>query len=104
MNDASSRVAYTDNVFEGFESGVLPAGWVVPAGADGGWTPENIVGFNSAWSLRSDSVGPNEAAVIEWPLVTHVSDLNLRIYRNAGAGDHLRIYINGELVHETTAN
>jgi len=102
MNDPASVVPYTDNIFESFEGGAIPVGWVVPPDADGGWNVDNVSSFDGAWSLKSDPTGPSSNAQIEVPLFVHASNLNVRVFRNSGLGDELKIYINNELMHETT--
>jgi len=101
MNDPASTVPYTDNVFESFEGGVMPANWTTSPGADAGWSVENVVAHDGAWSLVSDSITRGQTASLDYALYSHTSDMALRIYRNAGLGANLRIYVNGKVVHET---
>ena len=105
INDAASTPPFTDNYFESFEAGVLPANWFVPAGADGGFFVEEVSATDGTWSLRSDRIDAGEWAEIEFPIVTHLSQLTFDNYINSYNGGYynylqLQVVIDDEVVFE----
>ena len=49
-----------------FETGTLPAGWVIPGSATRGWSPSSILPSDGNYSLRSNDISDNQSAIIEW--------------------------------------
>ena len=107
--DAGSTPPFTDNFATSFESGTLPAGWFEPAGADGGFFPENVTASDGSWSLRSDNVPPGGTAIIQFPIVVHLSDLQFDLYLNSANGfdfpgyDEVEVRIDGEVVYSKSS-
>ncbi len=95
--DPASAVPYTDNYAESFESGTLPAPWLVAPDADGGWSAENVTATDGVWSLRSDPVANRDSATVVLPLFVHESRLSFRYYYNDATNSNFKVYVNGVL-------
>ena len=102
-NDPASTSAFTSALFESFEGGVLPAGWETDPIGNRGWEIETVTASDGVYSLRTaPGIARGDRAAIRFPVVSYESELQFRIYRNAGAGNQFRLYVNGTEVWETT--
>jgi pseudolysin len=103
--DALSVPPVTLSYDEGFEGGVIPAGWTVPTVNDGSWYVEAVSANSGVYSLRSDKLKKNasEEARIVLPIFVEDSDFSFSHYWNTGNNDYLRVYLNGYQIYTAGA-
>ncbi|NND54026.1 MAG: hypothetical protein HKN56_03520 [Gammaproteobacteria bacterium] len=104
-NDASSTPTFTNNYVESFEAGVLPANWIVPSSAEGGFFATNVTASDGVWSLESEQISASgEQAAIEFGLIHLDTALQFDVYLNSANNivPEFRFYIDDVLVWNPT--
>lgn len=80
-----------------FENQEIPANWRVPINAHRGWSISNQQSYDGTFSLRSDVIGDNEVAAIEWKILTDDVEIQFDLMTSSELfNDEFTFYVDGE--------
>ncbi len=96
LGSASSATVTIVDPDSFLSDGRLPDGWIVPSGADAGWSVTTDRSYSGSYSLKSDPIGHSQKAQFEVTKSFNAGNVSFarRVSSEAGA-DFLRFYVDG---------